>query len=195
MEWCSTYDNGVHLITTLTKSLAGCNHSCESPHHRLEPCFHKVRPREAYRAIKIPGQLPESSIHFLWSLTASTVWWNETNCYSLTFPSKGIFLEKMHVLWVHCEMQNYAGFLKNGASLAFQDSRKPAWGGGANQGQDSAAPQRSHPGNWGLWGTAWDFRARMTAVLFSHARTLYTELRAARFPGNRNKDPPSSPKE
>lgn len=121
--------------------------------------------------------------------------WNETDCYSLTFPSKGIFLEKMHVLWVHCEMQNYAGFLKNGASLAFQDSRKPAWGGGANQGQDSAAPQRSHPGNWGLWGTAWDFRARMTAVLFSHARTLYTELRAARFPGNRNKDPPSSPKE
>lgn len=194
-ESCSAYDNGVHFITTLTKSLAGCDHSCELPHHRLELCFHKVRPREAHRDIKIPGQLPESSIHFLRSLTASTAWWNKTDCYSLTFPSKGILLEKMHVLWVHCEMQNYAGFLKNEASLAFQNSRKPAWGGGANQGQDSAAPQCSHPGNWGLWGTAWDSLARMTTVLFSHARTLFTELRAALFPGNRNKDPASSPKE
>lgn len=34
----------------------------------------------------------------------------------------------------------------------------------------------------------------MTAVLFSHTRALYTELGAAQFPGNRNKDPPFSPK-
>lgn len=116
----------------------------------------------------------------------------KSDWYSLIpFPLRKSSWKRLHVLGVCCAMRNYTSFLKNHrASPAFPDYIKPAWG--AIQGQDSASPQHSHPGNWSLWRPACVFLARMTQVLLSCALTLYTEQGAARFPGNRNKDPPSS---